>query len=135
MAKNKSRKMTNAERSRLLKNPYVYNATPHSIRFTEEGKWKIWEGLLSGKSCIRVLLDDVGLPPIDHVFDMSRHLARKLKRELAEKGSFSRVDKREYAGVQVPKSEEEARLREELLIKSQELEFVKKITRKARGGK
>ena len=112
MAGKKKRKITNLERSRLLKNPYVYNATAHSIRFTEEGKWKIWEGLLSGKSCIRVLLDDVGLPPIDHVYDMSRHLAHKLKRELAEKGSFARVDRREYAGVPIPKSAEEERTSE-----------------------
>lgn len=49
-----ARIMTNAERARLLKNPYVRNATPHSIQFTEEGKWEIWKRVLEGKSCIKL---------------------------------------------------------------------------------
>ena len=72
MAKKKAAPITNLDRARLLKCPYVYNATKHSIAFTEEGKRRIWEGLLSGKSCVRVLLEDLGLPPVDHVYDCMR---------------------------------------------------------------
>lgn len=133
MAKKKAAPITNLDRARLLKCPYVYNATKHSIAFTEEGKRRIWEGLLSGKSCVRVLLEDLGLPPVDHVYDIAKRLPHVLKRELQTKGSFERKSQRAYGGLPIPGDEAEKARMEELLLKEQELEFLKKITRKANG--
>ncbi|MBO5528198.1 MAG: hypothetical protein J6A47_02625 [Bacilli bacterium] len=134
MAKPKARAMTNAERSKLLLSPYIRNATPHSIQFTEEAKWLIWEKVTQGKSCVKVLLEDLKLPPIGHVYDIAGRLPANLKKELDRKGTFARL--RPGPSYSKPLArEEEERLREKLLLDSQELEFLKKITAKANGGR
>lgn len=91
MAKPKARAMTNAERSKLLLSPHIRNATPHSIRFAEEAKWLIWEKVTQGKSCAKVLLEDLKLPPIGHVYDIAGRLPANLKKELDRKGTFARL--------------------------------------------
>ena len=130
-----ARIMTNDERARLLKSPYVRNATPHSIQFTEEGKREIWKRVLEGKSCIKILLEDIGLPPIDHVYDIARRLPSTLKKELERKGTFARLRSAPSCGEIAMKDASDESLREELLLKQQELEFLKKITKKASGGR
>jgi hypothetical protein len=130
-----ARIMTNAERARLLKNSYVRNATPHSIQFTEEGKRVIWKRVLEGKPCIKVLLEDIGLPPINHVYDIAGRLPFNLKKELERKGTFARLRSAPSCdGIEMKDASDES-LREELLLKQQELEFLKKITKKANGGR
>ena len=132
MAKNKAKYIGNAERARLLRNPYVRNVTHYSIQFTEEGKMKIWEGVKTGKSCLKVLFE-LGIPPTDHVYVIAKRLPHVLKRELEAKGNFVRTSQASYVGEPEPSSDAEARLREELLLKEQELELLKKIMRKANG--
>lgn len=132
MAKPKARAMTNAERSKLLLSPYIRNATPHSIQFTEEAKWLIWEKVTQGKSCVKVLLEDLKLPPIGHVYDIAGRLPANLKKELDRKGTFARL--RPGPSYSKPLArEEEERLREKLLLDSQELEFLKKLPRRRMG--
>lgn len=134
MAKRKPREINKTERAQLLRNEYVHDVSRYTIRFTEEGKMRIWEGVRSGKSCLKVLFE-MGIPPIDHVYDIAKRLPHVLKRELAQKGSFARFSGASYVDPAEPKTEKEARLLEELLLKEQELEFLKKITAKANGGK
>ena len=121
------------ERKALIKNQYVYNVTEYCIIFTEEGKDIMYSKLLEGKSIIKIF-DEMGIPFTDHILPKFRYFGKELKKEYARKGSF----KRHYSfapindgldGIRNKKIDE---LEKKLLLKEQELSFLKKITEAAK---
>ena len=134
MGRGKSRVISEADRAMLLSNKYIHAVSRCRVVFTEEGKATVWDGLRSGKSCIKALYE-MGFPPTDFVSDMARTLPVRLRKEIPRKGHFSSARVSRADGTGPAQTATEERLREELLLKEQELEFLKKITAKANGAR
>lgn len=118
-------------RIELLKNPYIYDVTKTGIQFTEEAKNKIYKAFKEGKST-RKILTELGIIISPLIISKTAHLKAYLTKELKRKGNF----KRKVKIKEMPKLEDVNKLKEkskdelanELAIKNQELDFLKKIT-------
>ena len=118
-------------RIELLKNPYIYDVTKTGIQFTEEAKNKIYKAFKEGKST-RKILTELGIIISPLIISKTAHLKTYLTKELKQKGNFKRKVKikemPELEDVNKLKEKSKDELANELAIKNQELDFLKKIT-------
>jgi len=118
------------EKELLIKNKYIYDVTEYAVMLTEEGKEFVYDGYCEGRS-VRKSFSLMGIPFTPAIERMVPRLIDYLVVVKKRNGNFARkrhfknkatIDKK-YDYKEVDK------LRHKLLVKEQEIEFLKKITK------
>ena len=120
------------ERKILLQNKYIFDVTDHNIYFNEEGKKFIYDHVTSGMSITKTLMAmEIPITPI--IQKRKRHIRDSIIAQYKKYGNFkTRYNSLNIVPISASSSASEFKkvkeLEDKLLVKEQELNFLKKIT-------